>query len=298
MIQEDLAKAAIKKIGTLGSLAEASASKPQYKNSIKKILINQGYNIDLKILQDHKITIELASDDYLESLFTDYFFGASRISSQIENITNLINSNSQPAWVIISTYYASFFMANEISKLCGSYIINFSSEEFKALLFHARNTIPATLNIEPNNSFKVTVSPSSFADHVLLTLTKSSPRPHVEVWKNLSSIIKNLDVNDKIKQHQTLYLNICSEQESAWKLPSAIRNEWNYTYADFFGVKGTELARKFLQLMSSYSSSISWASNRTLKPHEENIVASMAYIYYVLKEATYIINERLLKKEE
>jgi hypothetical protein len=296
MIHEDLARCTLKRINSL-SLSPDIGEQYYFKDTIKRTLIEDVGLCEVHMLLDNKITIEMNCDDYKQALFSDFHFGKNRIDEQIRNINFLLDSNAQPAWVLISVYYACFFMANEISKLFSNYIINFDKKEYFSLLTLAKETISSDIKNDINNSFRIRVSESEYENKVKLTLRRCEPKPHHEVWKNLNDIIGELAVPEVLNHHKTLLRNICGHNKSAWKLPSTIRNEWNYKYANYYGDKGVELARTFLMLIKNHDSAMKWAGNRALKAHEENNVASIAYLYHCLLKTIDLVAKKVCHKE-
>ncbi|WP_435947073.1 hypothetical protein [Dryocola sp. BD586] len=296
MIHEELARHTLKRINSL-SLSPDIGEKYYFKDTIKSSLVEDIGLCEVHLLLDKTITIEMNCDDYKQALFADFHFGKNRIDEQIKNVNFLLKSNAQPAWVLISVYYACFFMANEISKLFCNYIINFDKNEYSSLLNSAKETISNDIKNDDNNSFRIRVNEADYENKVKLTLRRCEPKPHYEVWKNLNNIIGELVVPEILNHYKMLLRNICGHHKSAWKLPSTIRNEWNYKYSNYYGEKGYELAKTFLTLIKNHDSAMKWAGNRALKAHEENNVASIAYLYHCLLKTIELIARKVCLKD-
>ena len=296
MIQEDLSKELFKRIASL-NLSPKKDAVYSFKDTIKRLLLDNLGEIQFTFLSGKNFEAEIRVEDYSKAVFSDYYFGRQRIKEQQANLNTLINNNNQVAWTLVTAYYSSFFMATEISKLFGVYMTNFTNEDMLNIIRHSSNTIqPSFIDQETSNyGFQVKVSPSPYDGYVKLTFYKKSPKAHVEVWKNIYEIVNkvNTSVDDKIKPYCTLFLNICNEDNKSWHNPSKIRNDWNYTYATYYAEKGNSLGSVFAKNLKSSNSAMAWAGNRTLKPHEQNIVASISYIYHCLKEVIIRLDRRL-----
>lgn len=293
MINESLYRYIIKNISQY-SLSPTPGGEYAYKNSIKNLLLDPAnllkFNFNSGI---DSFSVELSSNIYKEALFSDYFWGRKRISEQNKNLNIQISNNSQIAWVLVTCYYSSFFMATEIAKLCGNFIINFSNEDMKILMGQSSAPITAELK-DVNYGYQVKIKNSEFDQKIKLHFQKKSPRPHMETWKNLTEIVKGLVTEDNKIHFKMLFLSICDADEQRWDLPSKIRNDWNYRYANYYGEKGDSLGDIFYKNIKNYDSSISWASKRTIQPHEKNIVASLSFIYYILLKTLDDFDQRLL----
>lgn len=295
MIGHIIAELALKNSSISKSFYFDSNNQPKSKDNIKGLLIDECASHEYEI-NNRLITIDVKSDEYTDMLISDYYFCNERINKQKENINNLLKSNSQVAWILISTYYCNFFIANEISKIYGQFIINFSREDMVFMLRHSNCDNPEEFerNIDDyNNSYRLVASQSEYENFVKLTLCKSSPKPHQSVWKNLLEIINKLGIRDEMRQHKELLKCFLDQSDKKWSSPNTIRNEWNYKYASYYSDDGEKLGEIFLKLLKDSSSSFKWAGNRTIHPITENQVASIAYIYHVLNEAHTRINYRL-----
>lgn len=289
MLGHKIAMLLIKRIKISG-LNSSTMQKGNFtgKATIKSFLVDQTEFHSYEIQNNSRFTIEVNKEDYCEALITDFYKCSVRIQEQKKNIEGLIASNAQVAWVLVSMYYCCFFIANEVSKLYGEYIINLSKTDMSFILSMTDYSNEAFLDseVQSYNSFKVEVAQSDYDDLLLLKLTKSSPKPHSIVWSNLNKIIRKMKIkeNDSLFHYHSLLIAVLSK-ERGWDLPSTIRNNWNYSYAELYGEKGSRLGEKFLKNANNSTATFSWANNRRIKPHDENKVASIAYLYHILIEA-------------
>lgn len=264
------------------------------KDTIKNVLLDPVNYLTFDINELSFFSVELSSDIYGDALFSDYYFGLIRINEQIKNLSIQIENTCQISWVLVTSYYAAFFMATEITKLCGSFIINFSADDMREIISRSSGPVNSSINLDDSNyGYQATLRNSDYDKRVKIHFQKKSPRVHVEVWKNIADIVRKLDLDDNGNQLRELFLNICDGDDERWHKPSRIRNDWNYRHAHYYGEKGQELGEVFFRNIKSYSSSLSWAGNRTLQPHEKNIVAALSYIYHVLDKTITSINNRI-----
>jgi hypothetical protein len=291
MIQDALAKQILKNLSSL-NLAPPKTSDYYFKDTLKQFLLESIGNSTITIESSNKLKFEVKAEEFAITLFSDFYFGYMRIKEQINNVNNLIESGCQVAWIVTTTYYACYFMAVEITKLYGVFIINLSKDELSNIMNSSTNKNNSTITIDINNSFQVSIRSSSYDNILDLHLVREASRPHQIVWTNFSQVLRRLSVDDKLLHHKTLLIDICDNSKKKWKLPSSVRNEWNYTYADYYSDRGTALGEKFLSIIKKSDSAMNWASQRKLQPDENNTTASIAYLYHCLSEATELINNR------
>lgn len=294
MLSRHLSSAIFSKVTALG-IAPMGEITYRFQDTIKQRLINNAGELSLTPLNNGFIG-EISCDSFREALTNDLYFGFNRCFEQERNIKLLLNSSAQPAWIIVTAYYASFFACNEIAKLLGSFIINFSKSEFLDLIGNSVGTIPLNPDdIQDNNSYQVKISHSSTHGYVQLTFLKGSPKPHLIAWTNICSVVRReVGDNDQTRLHRNLFIDICDSEEDRWRLPSAIRNEWNYTKASYYGDPGTRVAQKFLQIVRDSQSTMRWASSIHLAPHEENVIGSLSFVYHSLFDTLRIVKDRFL----
>lgn len=279
MIESEIANIAFSHLSSLGLILTNKPKTFKPSNTIKASLLQS----EVKVVSKSVFEVVVSVDDYLESLLSELYFGSVRIDAQCKNVDILKQQEAQPAWIIVTAYYAAYFMAVEISKASGRFVLNLNNEELTSLL----EAIPAlekqNIIIDSNNTFFVLVEHGEFQNHVKLRLTKSGAKPHQMTWSNFKTIlgeIKNID--EKRFVYLDLIKNVLSSEINGWELPSNIRNEWNYSSSSYFGNKGNELAKTFSSIISSSKSTFGWASKITLKPTQENIPATISYVYYLL----------------
>lgn len=294
MLQDALSKSLFKQISAL-NLSPIPNDDYAFKDTIKRKLLDEGEDFKFQFNNDKSFEVEMKCEIYKKALFSDYYFGRIRIHEQVKSLLSLIDGGNQIAWVLVTTYYSVFFMSNEISKMFGIYMTNFSIDDMKNLFSRASGNIPDNFIKRENSSFgyQVKIKQSDYEGYIKLSFYPKSPRAHVEVWKNLTDIINQLDVDDTVQQHKTLFLDIIDADRKKWSLPSKIRNDWNYTYANYYGGKGSDLGSVFFRNIRNSSAAYAWANKRDIQPFEKNQVASISYLYHNLLQVISQLDSKL-----
>ncbi|MCK7459946.1 hypothetical protein [Idiomarina aminovorans] len=281
MIDEILSDKVLKNLGELGYSKSDIPKTLAFSGTLKEILSNTHSDKEVKVIGKQLVEVTMHKSTYLTALLTDILFGAKRIENQSANIECLVDNSQQAAWVLVSTYYAAYFLACDLSKLCGSFITNISQEGIFQLLQQTTEGRPSLFQSSKNESFSVNVSTGTYQNEVTLQIRKTGAKPHKVAWSNLYSIINGLSFTDNQISLERLK-DIIDSQNKNWKLPSTVRNEWNYSAIHYYGSKGSSLASVFYKLMKSKNSSFKLFRNNSLYPHEENVAASIAYVYDTL----------------
>lgn len=279
----------------LSSIGLRSGDKPSlftHANTIKGLLADSGAHREIKFYSPGYFEIITSSGDYIEAVYNDLYFGSTRVAEQCRNVERLLSCGAQPAWLLVTAYYAAFFMAVDISKANGRFVTNLSQSDFEGLLENELPSFRDTVQVEANNSFFVSVDHGQMSGEISLKFRKSSPKPHQITWSAFGQLANKLSISDdRLTQFQLLKSIISSDSD--WENPSVIRNTWNYTQANYFGDKGVDLAKTFVSIIKSPKSSFGWARNNNLRPTQENCAASIAYVYHTLKAAHESILNRL-----
>lgn len=293
MLNADISSISLSHLAAIGLRNEDKPRQYKYSHTVKNILSDVGYNREVLFLSTNLLQITIAVGDYTQAIFNDLYFGHIRISEQCKNLEHLIKSNAQPAWILVSAYYAAYFMANEISKANGSFVTNLSEVDFSGILETQTKSFRETVIVESNNPFFVTVEHGKMSGEIILTLRKSSPKPHQIAWSNFNSILNKIKIRDERLTYLILLRSIVSSDGSGWETPSTVRNIWNYSQSNYFGEKGDEIGKTFTSIIKSPDSTFRWARNNNLKPSQENMAASIAYVYHTLKLSHHGIIKRL-----
>lgn len=293
MLHEDIAEVSLKALTSAGFKNTDRPARYRQSHNLKSVITSNLPGRQIEVETAGMIFITVSIGDYIEAVFNDLHYGQVRIEQQRRNVAHLVNGGAQAAWMLVTAYYAAYFCANDLSKANGRFVTTLEDTEYSDLLSHAP-ALMATATVETYNTFVVTAEPGGMSGEVLLTLRKSSPKPHQLAWANLSQVINKIKINDERFLALTLFKSIISPERNGWDSPSTIRNTWNYNHPRYFDEQGTAIARTFFSTISSEKSAYRWAQNNNLRPSDENIAASIAYIYHTLCGAHKAFAQRLL----
>jgi len=297
MISYEIADIPLKHLRDVGAAPSDRPSSFILSNNIKNLIIDGELRSNLSFVSGGTIEFEIPKSYYVSSVYTELSLGSARVKEQCKNVNLLCDGGGQSAWILITAYYASFFMLNDISKASGQFSITLSKDELDDF---KRNMLIPEHEISADNGsvvFGVLVSPSENDGAVKLKLRKNGVRPHVFAWSNFYSIISK--INGKIARdsnkcvHFNLIKNISSLSNIDWKSPSTVRNEWNYQNSTLYGENGDNIAREFRRILSNYDTAIAWGGKIRLYPTSENTCASVAYVYHVIRCAYDFMLNRL-----
>lgn len=295
MLQKEIAQIPLSHLAAIGFKSSDKPKEYKYSNTLKKSLVDQHINKDINIISAGILEISISVDDYISAVFNDLYFGTIRINEQCKNVDQLIKAPSQAAWVLVTAYYAAYFMASDIAKASGRFIVNFGEEELRELL--SQTSSPSVVvPIESHNTFFIVAEHGDMTGDILLRMRKVAAKPHQVVWSNFNDIVNKVKIDDRRLKHLSLLKSILSSSadiNAGWEQPSRVRNTWNYSQVNYFGSQGNELAKTFTSIIKSESSTFRWADSNILKPTDANITASIAYIYHLLRLAHMGMMQRL-----
>lgn len=293
MLHQDISDISLRHLSSIGLNSEDKPFQYKYGSTIKSLLVNDRIDMEVTFISSSVFHITLPSGDYNQAIFNDLYFGLIRIEEQCKNLEYLIKSDAQAAWLLVTAYYASYFMVNDISKANGRFTTNLNQLEYESILATQPKSFRDTITAESNNPFYVLVEHGDMSGEIQLTLRKSSPKPHQVAWSNFSQIANKIKISDDRLTYLLLLKSIVSPEDNGWEYPSNVRNAWNYSQPNYFGDKGSEIAKTFCSIIKSPESTFKWARNNNLKPTYENLAASIAYVYHTLRLSHRLIIERL-----
>ncbi|MDB5790020.1 MAG: hypothetical protein JWQ80_44 [Massilia sp.] len=293
MLHDDIASLSLTHLSGLGLDPADRPDRFSFADTIKNTLVDGVVHKDILQCTSTELELSCAKSDYLEAVLTELHFGNIRIEEQCKNLGALIVAEAQPAWILVTTYYACYFMANDLAKASGQFIINISKDDFLGMLSGQPPSISGAMQVEGYTPFSVTVSHGEMSGEVNLLMRKNGSKPHQLAWHNFARLLAKLSVSDSRFKHVEL-LKAISLAKDGWGNPSDVRNTWNYTQSNYYGEKGRGLAKTFSSVIRADGSAFAWAGNNTLKPTEENVVASIAYLYHILRGAHSALIRRLV----
>lgn len=215
---------------------------------------------------------------YWGAVRNDWRLGYHRVLAQNRVARHLAEQAKLPrAWVVVSSYYVSFFCAVELLRALGRRAHYFSEEEVAGMSSRAQNPSAVTLevgNYVANDTFK----PND--NNVLLRFAKTRARPHEFVWSEIGRAAQtHVDVTRSASARRFVQMISGADR---WKGPSETRNEWNYADPGLYGPAGTRLAEQFAKLARDSDSAWKWGRSLRLDPTPANIVSSLAFIQHTL----------------
>lgn len=284
MFDVDFFRLITKKLRMLGFDSSDIPDRYLHSNSFKSTLCSPAIEKSINVVSSNYFELTMSKSDYLNAILTDFFLGNVRINKQIEHIENQLNTDSQAAWTLVTTYYACFFLCNDISRISGRFITNLTPAN---LTYISSLDVNGNVNLLKKNkasSFSVVVAPGEMENEVKITFENVGEKPHKAAWSNISGLLKQLDdLNKNPTPSFSLFKDIVkSGPDSKWILPSELRNEWNYTSPMYYDHAGNNNGKKFIHLMKN-KNSYTWSSNNKLITNDENQVATLAYVFQLLK---------------
>lgn len=292
MLQVDIAALSTTHLSGLGLVPGNRPERYSFADTVKNTLVSSSTSKTVTIVSSNSLELTLGKNEYLSSLITELHFGLTRITEQCRALQNLLDSNAQPAWILVTAYYACYFIANDLAKCTGRFIVNFTPEDFSSIVSGLPPSQADLIQLEGSTPFIALVSHGAMSGEVTLSLRKSSPKPHKLAWSNFQQILNAISINDVRIKYLDLLKNIAGAQ-NGWNNPSDIRNSWNYAQSNYYGPKGNDLAKTFNSIIRSNKSAYGWAGNNNIKPTPENIPTSIAFLFHTLKEAHEILVKRL-----
>jgi len=292
MFEIEISDLVFGKLNALGFKPSDIPDHYSFSSSFKETLAHSAIDKQVNIISSSHIEIILSKSDYLNAIITDIHFGKVRVEKQIESIKGQLKRDDQVAWVLVSTYYACYFLCNEISKISGQFITNLSPDGLARLISFTKGSNTSLIDTTQASTFAVSVSLGENENEVRLNLKKTGAKPHKVAWTNIKGILAQIKVTENKRSAKELLDKIVSSNEQKWMLPSELRNEWNYSATHYYGETGCKRGKKFLYLMKN-ASSYNWARRIGIKPTDENQVCSLAYVYECLSSAHTRIIKRL-----
>ncbi|PMT73668.1 hypothetical protein C1S86_25655 [Vibrio parahaemolyticus] len=284
MFDSDFFRLITKRLRMLGFDSSDIPDRYLHSNSFKSTLCSYAIDKSVSTISSTHFEVVMSKSDYLNAILTDFYLGNVRVNKQIEHINTQLASDTQAAWTLVTTYYACFFICNDISRISGRFITNLSPDNLRYLSSLDDNGNVGLLKKDKPAAFTVNVEPGEMENEVKLMFANVGDKPHKAAWNNISGLLKQLDhLNKNPTTSFSLFKDIVkSTPDSKWILPSELRNEWNYTSPMYYDSIGNNNSKQFIYLMRN-KNSYSWSKNNNLIANDENQVATLAYVFQLLK---------------
>jgi len=183
------------------------------------------------------------------------------------------------AWLVVSSYYALFFLASEILRIGGKFIVYFDSEQISDI----RSRAPVSL-YEIN---KGTWCGSAFSDasgEVMVRFGIRNGGHHEQIWIELRDMLSKCGAGLNADSKSTLerVLLLLGDKSSRWASPNTIRNQWNYSIPELFGRTGEDIAEEFRKQCGREGASSGWGNSKKLHPSQANEILGVNYSLMLL----------------
>jgi len=288
-----LKNAIVKRLGELGYQRPSHIEMPTAAHTIKSTILN-GY-ADVEIKRNNSFEVTMTDRQFSECLYTDFYYGYERISTQNNCLPVLLKENNTPtAWSLVTAYYSAFFAAIEIGKILGrlnTYLERSDCDKIQGI------SKPFQGRLEAGN-YLGAARLGTHQGYVIIRFNSSGERPHQMAWKNLSDMFPNTEgqiLSSARQQQIKLFKEIISnDSKSRWPTPSEVRNQWNYSNANYYGSLGEEYASVFAKHALCKNSCYSWAATKRLSPNEKNIATSITFVNTVLLDVIDNIKPKII----
>lgn len=250
--------------------------------ALKQSLLQGDPNFKVTTIDKSQFTVELSYTTYSEMLYTEYYYGYKRIKKLKNEILHQLKLRKTSAWLVVTTYYASFFAAIEIAKVLGRFNMNLDRAQQESILNKSSGGCGASFLSDSPITLIGQAAPSSEDQSIIIRFSSANGRPHKLAWDNLFYFGKTIspDKDRKIHKYQKMFIDIIGpNNRSKWPKPSDIRNVWNYSNPKYFLSYGEQITKQHKSIVGNYRKSLHWVSNRNLYPTEENQASSVAFIY-------------------
>ena len=288
-----LKNAIVKRLGELGYKRPSHIKIPNGAWTLKSAILNG--NVDVEIKRNNSFEVTIIDHLFIECLYTDFSYGYERISKQNNCLSVLLKENNTPrAWSLVTAYYSAFFAAIEICKILGRFNTYLEKSHCSKIQGNSSNSFAGRLEA---GNYLGAASLGSYQGDVIIRFNSSGERPHQMAWKNLSDMFPSERKNLSSARQQQIKLFkeiISNDPSSRWPTPSEVRNQWNYTNANYYGSLGEEYAEVFAKQALSKNACYSWAANKRLSPDKKNIATSIAFVNTVLLDVIDNIKPKII----
>lgn len=268
-----------------------SSFEPKIANCFKdalyyKVLIkNEQFDIN-----SFKFTI--SSDDFFDSILNDFYHNYKRIKNHHANLMVLLSQNdTHPAWIVVTAYYGCYYMALDLNRLNGSFLIYFSKDEISGI-FPKINQLPRSC--QDGGSFRVVRRENE--NDIDLSFYPASGKSHSLVWDYLHENFftqKNTYFKRHTDSNYRLSLLTISDILSGgkqsgqkWPNPSQIRNKWNYQELSLYLDKGIGNTQSFVSILRNKNYAYRWfKNNHKLSTDDKEHVNSIGFLYHYLMDS-------------
>jgi hypothetical protein len=190
-----------KKLSEINYSKDNLAVTPSFNGVLKQSLLQGDPEFKIKLINKSQFTVEIPSSAYSEMLYTDFFYGLQRIQKLQDEIEFQKSLPESSAWLIVTTYYASFFSAIELSKVLGRFNLNLDSSQQEVLANQSTEGIHSNFITGSSVSFVGQACASTNWDLVKITFSSGGGKPHKLAWDNLHFLLKSINFSSDSKRY-------------------------------------------------------------------------------------------------
>ncbi|MFW2605627.1 hypothetical protein [Aliarcobacter butzleri] len=243
-------------------------------------------NCKIDIIGSKSFNIEINFQDYSSIVANTFYFNYNRCKKQNQEIDKLKDSDSI-AWFLVSSYYYSFFAANQIANLMGIFNLNFDDEEKNSLVYKSiteNNQILKDFINDDTKNFYGELKINDIDKKVLIKCTSGGGKPHKLAWDNLLKVINGLSISDADLIAKSNKLKSILSEKNYWKKPSQIRNEWNYSDPSLYFQHNINYIAVRNKFHDNFVELKNWSLNRAKTPKNEfDYFITILYLYKFTK---------------
>ena len=217
------------KLSDIGFERVEFSDKPNPNETVKERLV-EGIGCDVSFINNDEFEVVMSPQNYYRLLATDFYFSYQKIINHRDQLAdNKIKSFALP-WILVTTYYSSFFSSIELSRLFGLYNMYLNDEHCRKIssgvnsdFTIAKGVYIGGVRMDSQGYIKIVFS------------KKRGSRPHEFAWHNVLEIFRKISTNSNQKNYITIsevkkILGTKNEIGS----PNNIRNDWNYSYVNSY----------------------------------------------------------------
>jgi hypothetical protein len=282
---------------TVRESLQAAGFKPQFCNPA--ISLGRGVRehmvdglVSLEVLTQRRFRARFSAMQYGEALAEDWRMGWTRIARQDSAVEALLQDERSPsAWVLVSAYYSAYFSALAILRCLGCYPSYISDVDAAALL-RAAGVTNGAVALDAG-LYRVRCDVAKQSGEVVFTFQGSASGSHELVWillrEQLEELLKK-QLKKSAKKSASApsnnllltLISIVNGGEANWRLPSEVRNEWNYRNVRMYAEPENSDAKAVRALAKSHDKAIRWGSAGIAAPSREREGQAIAFLRSVL----------------
>jgi len=224
---------------------------------------------------------------YVDAVCSAVWNNLRRINSLSCDLTTLLQNGKKtsPAWIVVTSYYLSFFQSISLCDIAGRHVFRFTNEDCR-VMERITGSNAGSLGSHLNCMFNATASPLNGSDDVVTVALSKQSKPHRIVWSNMAEVARlsrnSVRGSDASQRQMQLLIKVLNGSDE-WQLPIEVRNEWNYGFSRFYHATSTYGS---IHTACHHSNQMfGWAKARNNYPNEKNRSQGLMFLKHVMKGA-------------